>query len=204
MPIFSNTGSETFFRYQIFPIPVPRLFPGTKFFRYRFQHHKKIKNSRYRYVTLWLWCTSKDQTNDFLNFHTAQLGSTQKDLRDPPLPLKIWQNSGHYNFFCQILSLKSIPGKSIQLHLWHSVIIFDPNPNQYYMINATCIKIPTVKQTMQLKCFPPIRLVLSAINWANTWKWQAHNSPKVRCALQLHDSSNCTKKIDMAQWCTLF
>ena len=57
VPNFSDTGSETFFRYQILPIsskflnfcekissgtkffkmPVPRLFPGTKFFRYRFR-----------------------------------------------------------------------------------------------------------------------------------------------------------------------
>ena len=37
VPNLSDTGSETFFRYQIVPIPVPRLFPGTKFFRYRFR-----------------------------------------------------------------------------------------------------------------------------------------------------------------------
>ena len=30
-----------FFRYQIFPIPVPRLFSGTNFFRYRFRYHQK-------------------------------------------------------------------------------------------------------------------------------------------------------------------
>ena len=34
VPKFSDTGSETFFRYQILPIPVPRLFSGTIFFRY--------------------------------------------------------------------------------------------------------------------------------------------------------------------------
>ena len=38
---FSDTGSETFFRYQILPIPVPILFFGTKFFRYRFRYHQK-------------------------------------------------------------------------------------------------------------------------------------------------------------------
>ena len=53
---------QDFFRYQIFPIPVPRLFSGTKFFRYRFRDFfpvpiffdtgsdttKNMKNSRYR------------------------------------------------------------------------------------------------------------------------------------------------------------
>ena len=43
------------FRYQILPIPVPRMFSGTEFFRYRFPyHHKKWKFPipvpiRYRY-----------------------------------------------------------------------------------------------------------------------------------------------------------
>ena len=32
---FLNFGDETQFRYQIFPIPVPRLFFGTNLFRYR-------------------------------------------------------------------------------------------------------------------------------------------------------------------------
>merc|ERR1712037_936459 len=41
VPNFSDTGSETFFRYQFFPIPVPRLFSVTNFFRYRFRYHKK-------------------------------------------------------------------------------------------------------------------------------------------------------------------
>merc|ERR1712212_1326809 len=41
VPNFSNTGSEIFFRYQIFPIPVPILFSGTNFFRYRFRYHQK-------------------------------------------------------------------------------------------------------------------------------------------------------------------
>ena len=41
--MFNDT--DTFFQYQIFPIPVPRLFSGTKFFHW---------NSRYRYVTLWI------------------------------------------------------------------------------------------------------------------------------------------------------
>merc|ERR1719397_2180152 len=59
---FLNFGNETQFRYQIFPIPVPRLFSGTKFDRYRFRDFfpvpicsdtgsdttKKIENSRYR------------------------------------------------------------------------------------------------------------------------------------------------------------
>ena len=56
--IFTNI----FFRYQIFSIPIPVLFSGTKFFRYRFRDFfpvpifsdtgsnttKKMKNSRYR------------------------------------------------------------------------------------------------------------------------------------------------------------
>merc|ERR1712001_655893 len=33
--IFSGTGTGTFSRDQIFPVPVPVLFSGTKFFRYR-------------------------------------------------------------------------------------------------------------------------------------------------------------------------
>merc|ERR1712020_41403 len=33
--IFSGTGTGTFFRDQIFPVPVPVLFSGTNFFRYR-------------------------------------------------------------------------------------------------------------------------------------------------------------------------
>ena len=41
VPNFSDTGSETFFRYQIFPIPVPRLFSGTNIFRYRYRYHQK-------------------------------------------------------------------------------------------------------------------------------------------------------------------
>ena len=36
-----DTSSETFSRYQILPIPVPRLFSGTNFFRYRFRYHQK-------------------------------------------------------------------------------------------------------------------------------------------------------------------
>ena len=31
VPNFSDTGSETFFRYQILPIPVPRLFSVPNF-----------------------------------------------------------------------------------------------------------------------------------------------------------------------------
>ena len=41
VPNFSDTGSGTFFRYQIFPIPVPRLFSGTNFFPYRFRYNQK-------------------------------------------------------------------------------------------------------------------------------------------------------------------
>ena len=37
-----------FFRLQNFP----RLFSGSKFFRYRFQYDQKITNSRNRYITL--------------------------------------------------------------------------------------------------------------------------------------------------------
>ena len=43
-------------RYQIFPIPVPRLFSDTKFYRYRFRYQifpippEKMKNSRYWYL----------------------------------------------------------------------------------------------------------------------------------------------------------
>ena len=35
LSIFSDISSQTFFRYQIFPIPVPSFFTGTKFVRYR-------------------------------------------------------------------------------------------------------------------------------------------------------------------------
>ena len=50
-PIFSGTGTGTFFRDLIFPVPV--LFSGTKFFRYRYRYHpKKEQNSRDRDVTL--------------------------------------------------------------------------------------------------------------------------------------------------------
>ena len=35
---------QDFFRYQIFPIPVPRLFSGTKFFRYRFRYFFTVPN----------------------------------------------------------------------------------------------------------------------------------------------------------------
>ena len=54
--------TDTFFRYQIFSIPIPVLFSGTKFFRYRNRYFfpvpnfsdtgsdttKKNENSRYR------------------------------------------------------------------------------------------------------------------------------------------------------------
>ena len=48
------TASDTFLRYQIFPIPVPRQFSGTNFLRY---HQRKLNipgtgNSQYWYVTL--------------------------------------------------------------------------------------------------------------------------------------------------------
>ena len=36
--IFSGTGAGTFFRDQIFSVPVPVLFSGTKFFRYRYRY----------------------------------------------------------------------------------------------------------------------------------------------------------------------
>ena len=35
---FSGTGTGTFFRDQIFPVPGPVLFSGTKFFRYRYRY----------------------------------------------------------------------------------------------------------------------------------------------------------------------
>ena len=41
---FLNFGNETQFRYQIFPIPVPRLFSGTKFCRYRFRDFLSVPN----------------------------------------------------------------------------------------------------------------------------------------------------------------
>merc|ERR1712032_427440 len=41
---FLNFGNETQFRYQIFPIPVPRLFSGTKFLRYRFRDFLSVPN----------------------------------------------------------------------------------------------------------------------------------------------------------------
>ena len=64
-----DTDTSTFFRYQIFPIPVPRLFfryqiwlipvprlfSGTKYFRYRFRYHQNNEKflvpvpMRYRY-----------------------------------------------------------------------------------------------------------------------------------------------------------
>ena len=37
VPDIYDTDTGTFFRYQIFPIPVPGLFSGTKFYRYRFR-----------------------------------------------------------------------------------------------------------------------------------------------------------------------
>ena len=60
--IFFRYQFRYFFRYQIFPIPVPILFSGTKFFRYRYRYFfpvpnfsdtgsdttKKNENSRYR------------------------------------------------------------------------------------------------------------------------------------------------------------
>ena len=38
---FSGTGTGTFFRNNFFPIPVPVLFSGTIFFRYRYWYHPK-------------------------------------------------------------------------------------------------------------------------------------------------------------------
>ena len=50
VPNFFRYRFRDFLRYQILPIPVPRLFSGTKFFRYRFRYHqKKMKNSRFRH-----------------------------------------------------------------------------------------------------------------------------------------------------------
>ena len=69
MPVCDGTQNveryryRYFFRYQIFPIPVLRLFSDTKFYRYRFRDFfryqifpipvpippEKIKNSRYRF-----------------------------------------------------------------------------------------------------------------------------------------------------------
>ena len=40
----NDTDSETFFRYQNFPRPVPRLFSVPNFFRDRFRYHKEGKN----------------------------------------------------------------------------------------------------------------------------------------------------------------
>ena len=42
--ILNDTGTDTFFRYQIFAIPIPVLFSGTKFFRYRFRDFFPIPN----------------------------------------------------------------------------------------------------------------------------------------------------------------
>ena len=39
--LFSDTGSVTFFWYQIFLIPVPRFFSGTNFSGDRFRYHQK-------------------------------------------------------------------------------------------------------------------------------------------------------------------
>ena len=44
VPNIFDSSSQTFFRYQIFPIPVPRLFSGTKFFRYRFRYFFTVPN----------------------------------------------------------------------------------------------------------------------------------------------------------------
>ena len=41
---FLNFGNETQFRYQFFPILVPRLFSGTKFCRYRFREFLSVPN----------------------------------------------------------------------------------------------------------------------------------------------------------------
>ena len=50
----NETGSETFFRYQIFLRPVPRLFSVPNFFDSGSDTIKKLKNSRNRDVTLCL------------------------------------------------------------------------------------------------------------------------------------------------------
>ena len=72
VPNFSDTGSDTFLRYQIFPIPVPRLFSGTNFFRYRFRYHQKnekfpipgipgtgTSNSAVHKISVSTFCTQK-------------------------------------------------------------------------------------------------------------------------------------------------
>ena len=86
---FTDTGSETFFRYQVFPMLVPRLFPvpifldtgsetlsGTNFFRYRFRYHQKNEknpgtgNSRYPNVILWSTCIHFDpHASNFVHLH---------------------------------------------------------------------------------------------------------------------------------------
>ena len=42
--IFFRYQFRYFFRYQIFPIPVPILFSGTKFFRYRYRYFFPVPN----------------------------------------------------------------------------------------------------------------------------------------------------------------
>ena len=52
--IFSIPVPRLLSRYKILPIPVPRLFPVPIFSDTGSDTTKKMKNSRYRYVTLWL------------------------------------------------------------------------------------------------------------------------------------------------------
>ena len=58
---FLNFGDKNQFQYQIFPIPVPRLFSCTNFFRYRLQDFFPVPNfshtssetfSRYKFVPI--------------------------------------------------------------------------------------------------------------------------------------------------------
>merc|ERR1719339_850024 len=63
IPKFSGTGSETFFRYQIFPIPVP--IP-----------QKKMKNSRYREFPVPIRHTLNHRGNLFLGHQGSRLNFT--------------------------------------------------------------------------------------------------------------------------------
>ena len=42
--MLNDTDTDTFFRYQIFSIPIPVLFSDTKFYRYRFRDFFPIPN----------------------------------------------------------------------------------------------------------------------------------------------------------------
>ena len=55
VPNFSDTGSETFYRYQIWPIPVPRLFSGTNLFRYYQKNEKFPVPVRHTLIAFLYW-----------------------------------------------------------------------------------------------------------------------------------------------------